>query len=342
MGIAPFFRAIPVALPALLLAALVLISAPWNGNPTPAAAAPIPAPMPNPGLADEPIRPLPVETTFDPRKVSLGERLFFDRRLSAHDTISCASCHDLAHGGVTPPGSSEATSTSVVPLSVFNAGYNFAQFWDGRAASLEEQVDWVVANPSEMATSWPSIIAKLSVDPTYVGAFRGVYGGPIEAASIRDAIATYERSLITPNSRFDRYLRGERNALTPQEIAGYELFKSYGCASCHQGMNIGGNMFQKFGIMGDYFANRGNVGKADFGRFNVTGDADDRYVFKVPSLRNVAVRGPYFHDGNAKSLEEAVELMAEYQLGRMLSNEQAELLVGFLKTLTGEYNGKPL
>jgi cytochrome c peroxidase len=291
----------------------------------------------------EPIRPIPLRIDVDQRKVALGERLFADTRLSARNSLSCASCHDLAKGGVRPIGpEADAPPGSIAVPTVFNAGFNFAAFWNGRAASLEDQVDWVIKNPVEMNTTWSAIVAKLLADPSYAQTLRQVYGTTITAGEIRDAIATFERSLFTPNSRFDRYLRGETAALSDAEVAGYELFKSYGCASCHQGTNVGGNMFQKFGIMGDYFARRGNVTTADFGRFNATGHEEDRYVFKVPSLRNVAIRGPYFHDGSARTLEEAVETMAEFQLGRILSNEQAEHLVAFLKTLTGEYKGKPL
>ena len=173
-------------------------------------------------------------------------------------------------------------------------------------------------------------------------AFNASYANGIKSETIKEAIATFERSLITPNSRFDRFLRGDRGSLTDEEKDGYGLFKSYGCASCHQGMNAGGNIFQKFGVMGNYFADRGKETKADLGRFNATGDQADRHVFKVPSLRNIALTAPYFHDGSASSLEEAVEVMSKYQLGRRLPPEDVARIVAFLKTLSGEYKGKSL
>jgi cytochrome c peroxidase len=176
----------------------------------------------------------------------------------------------------------------------------------------------------------------------YVLAFSELYVDGIQSHTIKDAIATFERSLYTPTARFDRLLRGDSNALTDEEKQGYRIFKEYGCINCHQGVGVGGNMFETFGVMGDYFADRGNVTKADLGRFNVTGDAWDRHVFKVPSLRNVALIPPYSHDGSAKRLEDAVVIMARYQLGRKLSHEETDLIVKFLRTLTGEYQGKAL
>lgn len=164
----------------------------------------------------------------------------------------------------------------------------------------------------------------------------------MQRENVKDAIAEFERSLSTPNSRFDRWLRGDDNAITAEELEGYRKFKSYGCVSCHQGVNIGGNMFETLGAVREYFAERGNVSKADLGRFNVTGKEEDRHVFKVPSLRNVALTSPYFHDGSAKTLDEAVRVMARYQLGRPLPDADAALLVKFLQTLTGEYNGRRL
>ena len=152
----------------------------------------------------------------------------------------------------------------------------------------------------------------------------------------------FERSLSTPNSRFDRYLRHQASAITRWELQGYTLFKSFGCASCHQGVNIGGNMYQKLGVMAPYFTDRGNIGSADRGRFNITGDPRDMYMFKVPGLRNVALTPPYFHDGSAVTLADAVRIMAKYQLGRRLTDQEVELIVEFLKTLTGELNGRPL
>jgi len=161
----------------------------------------------------------------------------------------------------------------------------------------------------------------------------------VAATSIKDAIATFERSLVTPNGKFDRYLRGEKRALDSDELAGYELFKSLGCISCHQGMNVGGNMYEKLGIVDDYFAHRGNVQKVDYGRYNFTGIEENRYEFRVPSLRNVALTAPYFHDGSAKTLEKAVSIMGEYQLGVKLTSDEVAKIVKFLNSLTGIYQG---
>lgn len=294
---------------------------------------------------DEPVTPLPLHHNLDEAKVSLGEQLFHDPLLSHDNTISCASCHSLSTGGadqlVHSNGIGGKQGTVNAP-TVFNASLNFVQFWDGRAATLEEQVDGPLSNPGEMGSSWNEVLQKLRASSTYVNTFAAIYPDGVQVANVRDAIATFERSLITPNSRFDRYLNGQTDAMTADEVEGYRLFKVYGCASCHQGVNAGGNLFQKMGVMADYFAYRGHVTKADLGRFNVTNDEADRYVFKVPSLRNVALTAPYFHDGSAATLENAVAIMSRYQLGRALTPAEIDMIVKFLKTLSGEYKGKAL
>jgi cytochrome c peroxidase len=293
----------------------------------------------------EPIQPLPVEVKLDARKVALGQRLFNDPRLSRDDTLSCASCHNLATGGTDgrtlAVGIRGAKGTVNVP-TVFNSGLNFRQHWDGRAASLEEQIPLPIHNPIEMGSHWAEVLGKLSQDAALVEAFGKSYPDGLNAKTAVDALATFERSLVTPNSRFDQYLRGNAGALDAGELRGYQLFKSYGCIACHQGENIGGNMFQTFGVMGDYFTQRGNRTEADLGRFNVTRNESDKHVFKVPGLRNVALTAPYFHDGSAKTLDEAVSVMFKYQLGREAPARDKELIVRFLRTLTGEFQGKPL
>lgn len=296
--------------------------------------------------SDEPIQPLPTEVKLDARKVALGQQLFSDKRLSKDNSISCASCHNLATGGVdgrtTALGIRGAKGLVNVP-TVLNSSLNFRQHWDGRAASLEAQVAIPVHSPIEMGTNWPEVIAKLSKDALLVEEFKKTYpAGGLQARNITDAIATFERSLTTPNARFDKYLRGNTSALTVDELRGYQLFKSYGCVACHQGVNVGGNMFQTFGVMGNYFAQRGNPTEADLGRFNVTRKESDKHVFKVPSLRNVALTAPYFHDGSAKTLGDAVDVMFKFQLGRTASAQDKDLIVKFLYTLTGELDGKPL
>lgn len=293
----------------------------------------------------EPIKPIPRELKLDARKVALGKKLFHEPKLSKDDTISCASCHDLRKGGTDQRARSlgiNGAEGAINAPTVFNSGFNFNQFWDGRAHSLEEQINGPVQAVAEMGSKWEDVVSKLRRDPDYVAAFKESYPGGIERANIADAIAEFERSLSTPDSRFDKYLRGDQAALTADEKSGYEKFKAYGCSSCHQGANAGGNMFEQLGAMADYFADRGNITKADYGRFNVTGKEEDRYVFKVPSLRNVARTAPYFHDGSTERLETAVAVMGKYQLGQPLSPEDISQIVQFLKTLTGEYGGKPL
>jgi cytochrome c peroxidase len=286
---------------------------------------------------EEPVKPVPATLVVDPARVEIGRRLFRDTRLSANGRVSCASCHDVSKGGADGRPRSvgfAGRETAVNAPTVFNAALNFRQFWNGRAESLEAQVGLVVVNPVEMGSNWNDVVEKVVRDADYRRAFANAYRDGVTRANIESAIASYERTLITPDSRFDKYLRGDRNALSAEEIAGYAKFKQYGCVSCHQGVNLGGNMFQKFGVMGDYFAMRGDVSEADMGRFNVTGDSADRHVFKVPSLRNVALTAPYFHDGRAQTLEEAVKVMFRYQLGRTPSAEDTAAIVKFLHTLT--------
>lgn len=293
----------------------------------------------------EPIQPIPLHIDLNQNKVALGEKLFNETQLSRNNSISCASCHSLKTGGtdrsVHSPGINGAIGFVNTP-TVFNAAFNFRQFWDGRSETLEEQIEGPTNSSHEMGSNWPEIIGKLKENPNYISTFSQLYREDINRENIKDAIATFMRSLYTPNSRFDKYLRGDINAITDEEKKGYTLFKNYGCISCHQGMNVGGNMFQKFGVLDDYFSSRGNITKADSGRANITGESKDDRVFKVPSLRNVELTPPYFHDGSTKSLKEAVAVMVKYQLGRTLSQPEIDAIVLFLKTLTGEYKGELL
>lgn len=296
-------------------------------------------------VINEPLQPIPLDIKLNEEKVKLGEKLFNDPQLSHDNSLSCASCHALNKGGTDQMVRSigiKGTVGEINAPTVFNSGFNFNQFWDGRADSLENQIDGPTHSSIEMGSSWPEIIGKLYKSPEYVTTFKKLYSDGIQQQNIKNAIASFERSLSTPNSRFDKFLRGDTNALTSQEKEGYRIFKENGCVSCHQGVNLGGNMYQKFGVIGNYFAARGNATKADLGRFNVTKDEQDRYVFKVPSLRNVALTSPYFHDGSAKTLQEAVGVMAKYQLGRRLSQKDTDLIIQFLTTLNGEYKGKAL
>ncbi|MCX4066068.1 c-type cytochrome [Pseudomonas sp. S1Bt30] len=294
---------------------------------------------------DEALKPLPPVPALDPAKVELGRRLFNEPRLSVNNTLSCASCHQLETGGADNKPFSlgfDGKPVQVNTPSVFNASLNFKQFWNGRVDTLQAQIEQVVISPMEMGSDWNTVVQNLTALPLYQRAFSQAYPDGVTAANVQNALATYERTLLTPNSRFDQYLLGNTEILTLQEKYGYQRFKDYGCIACHQGINIGGNMFQKFGVMGDYFKARGNPVEADLGRYLMTQDEDDRHVFKVPSLRNVAVTAPYFHDASAKTLEEAVDVMFKYQLGRNPNQEDKDLIVQFLKTLTGEWADKPL
>ena len=292
----------------------------------------------------EPIKPLPLRANEDRQRTRLGRQLFKDVRLSANNRVSCSSCHTLAKGGADGQTRSTGLYGELTPVNaptVLNAAFNFKQFWNGRADSLESQIEMVVRNPIEMGSSWTEVTHKIAEDADYQKLFAAAYKDGVTAENIRDAIATYERTLITPNSRFDRYLRGDAEAITSEEKAGYAKFKQYGCIACHQGINVGGNMFQKFGVMGDYFATRGNPTDADLGRYAVTKEGGDEHVFKVPSLRNVALTAPYFHDGSAKTLDAAVDVMFKYQLGRLGSKEDKLAIIGFLNTLTGDVPDAP-
>lgn len=304
------------------------------GAALPAAAAPL----------DEPLKPLPPVPLLDAATVELGRQLFNEKRLSVNDSLSCASCHQLATGGGDDKPFSLGFDGKPVKLNtptVFNASLNFKQFWDGRVDTLEAQIEQVVISPVEMGSDWKTVVDNLTAMPQYQAAFSQVYPDGVTAANVQNALATYERTLLTPNSRFDQYLLGNTEILTIEEKYGYQRFKEYGCIACHQGMNIGGNMFQKFGVMDDYFKGR-TPAETDLGRYLVTHDEEDRHVFKVPSLRNVAVTAPYFHNASAKTLEEAVDMMFTFQLGRVPSAEDKDQIIKFLKTLTGQWAGKPL
>jgi cytochrome c peroxidase len=292
-----------------------------------------------PPATDQPITPIPDTLALDGRKVDLGRRLFHDRRLSRDDSISCSSCHDLEHAGTDgrPLAVGVANQMGTVNSpTVLNSAFNFRQFWDGRAATLEEQAAGPVHNPMEMATSWPEVIGKLSRDARYVREFKAIWPDGIQAAHVRSAIAEFERSLITPDASFDRYLKGDAQALTPDARKGWDLFRNLGCIACHQGVNVGGNMYANLGILGDFFGDRGKpVTNSDLGRMNVTGRGEDRHVFKVPSLRNIERTSPYFHDGSIEDLDKAVETMARYQLGVVLDGPDRRALVAFLRSLSG-------
>lgn len=330
--------------PAVLLSLAVVAALLWSATEPPRTQ------MEAPGFrssAAEPIQPLMPPLGLNPEKVALGQALFTDPRLSHDNSIACANCHGLqppmagADGRVTALGIRGQQGDINTP-TVFNSALNFSQFWDGRAATLEEQAAGPVHNPKEMGSNWAEVVAKLSAAKDYPDAFNRLYPDGITGGNIVDAIATFERSLITTGSRFDNWLLGQNDALSDQEREGYRLFKDFGCISCHQGANIGGNMYQKFGIFGDFLPAGRAPRSSDLGRYNVTRKEEDRFVFKVPSLRNVARTAPYFHDGSARDLSSAVATMARVQLGREISPQEIALIVQFLEATTGRYLDQPL
>ncbi|WP_279311894.1 cytochrome-c peroxidase [Acetobacter sp. AN02] len=306
-----------------------------------------------PGVADrfrsEPVQPVPESLDVNADKVALGQKLFFDKNLSGDNTLNCASCHDLNRGGVdhlvTATGIHGQKGPINVP-TVYNSAFNVLQFWDGRAKDLQDQAAGPVMNPLEMGShNWEEVAGKLKQDPDYTAAFGKIYPDQeIGKDTITNAIAEFEKTLITPDSRFDAWLKGDEKALTAQEKHGYDLFRTVGCSGCHSGPAAGGGALEVMGLEGDYFADRGGKQTdADEGRFNVTKDPLDRHRFKVPTLRNVELTGPWFHDGSVKTLHEAVRKMAIYQTpDKSISEKDVDDITAFLKTLTGKYNGKQL
>ncbi|MFU8787918.1 MAG: cytochrome c peroxidase [Methylobacter sp.] len=297
-----------------------------------------------PALKGEPVHPLPLTLNLDAKKVALGDKLFHDTLLSGDNTLSCASCHSLSKGGTDQAKVATGIRGQQGPINsptVYNASYNFVQFWDGRAKDLQEQAAGPVANPSEMGAQWDDVVEKLKQVADYQAAFAELYAEQgLSKDTVTHAIASFEQSLVTGNSRFDQYLRGNNEVLTANEKAGYALFK-VNCASCHAGPALGGLSFEKMGVEQDYFKLRGGaLTEADNGRFNVTQQEQDRHFFKVPVLRNIELTYPYFHDGSVTDLAEAVKIMGQVQRGKNFTSNEINQLVDFLKTLTGEYKGK--
>ena len=297
--------------------------------------------------AAEPVRPIAHSVEVDEAKAALGFTLFHDPRLSVDNTVSCATCHALETAGVDNHQYSHGVNDQLGGVNaptVYNAVYNFVQFWDGRAATLAAQAAGPPLNPVEMASpSFDDIIAKLEADKPFAKAFTALYPDGITEANITNAIEEFERTLITPDSRFDKWLRGDDSAITADELAGYELFKKYDCATCHVGHNLGGQSYELMGLRRHYFADRGlELTVEDNGRYKETKIERDRHRFKVPGLRNVELTWPYYHDGTRETLEEAVMDMGRYQSGVELTSAEVDQITAFLKTLTGEYQGKLL
>jgi len=277
------------------------------------------------------ITPIPLHMDVNVEKARLGKKLFSDTLLSRDNTISCATCHQLQAGGDDGLAFSfgiQGREGSINSPTVYNAVFNFRQFWDGRAADLQEQALGPIENPAEMGNTFNNLIRTLN-KTAYKKEFSKIYKEGITRQSITNAITEYEKTLITPNAPFDKFLMGHKNAISQETKEGFILFKEKGCIACHHGINIGGNLYNKFGIM--------NPAKStNLGRYNVTKREQDKYYFKVPSLRNVALTAPYFHDGRHQELKNAVKDMAYYQLGRPISEDEIHKIVLFLNSLTGE------
>ncbi|CAK8714919.1 MAG: cytochrome c peroxidase [Candidatus Electronema aureum] len=285
--------------------------------------------------AEEPIKPITPPKEINQAKAELGKKLFFDPRLSKSGFISCNSCHNLSIGGSDNLKTSIGHNWQKGPINaptVLNSSLSFVQFWDGRADSLKAQAGGPIANPGEMALTHALAEGILTSIPGYVTEFKQVFGdNKIDIDRVTDAIAEFEKTLVTPNSRFDKWLLGDVKAVTEQELAGYKLFKDFGCISCHYGESVGGGTFHKMGMVEEYKAK-----SPAEGRKAVTGKDEDRFMFKVPNLRNVELTYPYFHDGEAETLTEAVDVMGRLQLGKKLSDTENAQIVAFLKSLTGD------
>jgi len=282
-------------------------------------------------MAHEPITPIPLSMHVNKQKAKLGKMLFFDPILSRDDTISCSSCHNLSSGGDDGLQYSfgiNGKEGNINAPTVLNAVFNFWQFWDGRAKTLQEQAAGPIENPVEMGFSFKELIPKLK-NSKYKTIFETLYKDGVTKENITNAIAEYEKTLITPNAPFDKYLKGDESAITAEQKEGYQIFKTKGCISCHHGINLGGNLYNKFGLFSD-------TNSTQLGRYNVTKKERDKYYFKVPTLRNIEQTAPYFHDGRTYDLREAILLMADYQLGREISDEEVDKIVLFLHSLNGE------
>lgn len=288
---------------------------------------PLPESAPNP------------DNELTPEKIELGKQLFFDPRLSKSGFISCNSCHNIASAGVdnlpTSIGHKWTLGGRNSP-TVFNAALHKTQFWDGRAKDVEEQATMPILNPIEMATPHEEFaVDRIKSIPGYVASFKKVFGDAgVSYKNAALAIGAYERTLLTP-APIDQFLKGNPNAINEKQKEGMKAFIQNGCTTCHTGELMGGNSFQKFGVYSDYWEAY-DVLKKDDGRFEVTGEEKDRYVFKVPSLRNILETYPYFHDGRVWDIKEAIQVMGKTQLSKEIDDETAEKIIAFFETLSGD------
>jgi cytochrome c peroxidase len=290
---------------------------------SPALSEPLEPPESDSTVAEEPITPIPEPPPADTLKVKLGERLFGDPRLSRDNSRSCSSCHDLRTNGASLRSQDVGRDGSSLPLNtltIFNAALNFRFGWEGKFRSLESNAKAALESPQLMGSNIFELAEKLAADPGLRQEFIAAYGSGPDSRNILDAIVSFERTLVTPGSRFDRWLAGDAGALSVEEQDGYRLFKSLGCVSCHQGVNIGGNLFQRHGIFHPLASPKPEI-------------------LRVPSLRNIATTPPYFHDGSTETLDDAVRKMGLAQLNSTLTDQQVKAIVAYLQTLTGKYRG---
>ncbi|MDY0232506.1 MAG: cytochrome c peroxidase [Sulfurimonas sp.] len=284
--------------------------------------------------AIEPISPIPLDIKVDQAKANLGKKLFFDTLFSRDNSTSCFSCHDVYNGGADAKIVSlgvEDKKGNIQSPTVLNSRYNFRQFWNGRARDLGEQIHGPIHNPVEHDMDAKTIEARINKMAEYREMFSEVYGGEvITYEQVVDAIVEFENALVTPNAKFDKFLRGELE-LDRDEKEGYVLFKKNGCITCHNGINIGGNSFQKMGTFMEYNE------ESDYpDRSKITTNPEHKNVFKVPTLRNISKTAPYFHDASAKTLKEALGVMSKHNLGIILKDYEIDSIISFLKTLDGE------
>ena len=281
----------------------------------------------------EPITPIPKKIEYNKAKAKIGKRLFFDPNLSKDGTVACVNCHSVENGAEhqrVSIGIYGQKGTKNAP-TVFNSIFNFRQMWNGVNRDLKEQANGPITNPVEMGNTKERVLKYLRSNPWYKKEFRKAYGKDnIEYEDVLDAIREFEKTLITPDSKFDRYLRGEVK-LTKREKQGYKLFKELGCITCHNGINIGGNSFQKIGLINPY-----PWSEKSPDRYSLTKNPFDKNLYKVPTLRNISITAPYFHDGSVDTLEEAIKKMAYYNLGFELTKDEIKKIKAFLDTLTGK------
>lgn len=300
----------------------------------------------SPARANEPLQPIPDSIPTDAKKVALGDKLFHDKRLSGDNTVACVTCHDFGKAGTDGARFAEGVRKQKGDINaptVFNAVFNISQFWNGRAATLQEQAAGPPFNPIEMdSKDWAQIIAKLQQDQELTAEMQAAYPSGWTGDNITDAIAEFEKTLITPNSPFDKWLKGDDKAISTAAVTGYQRFKAYRCASCHVGKSIGGQSFEYMDLKKDYFADRGSVLGSDIGLKDFTKKTEDLHKFKVPTLRNIALTAPYLHDGTVTTLDEAVRVMGVYLSGMDIPKGDRDLIVNFMQTLNGDFRGKPL